>query len=354
MLYYILDFLKDNSYFSSVPSFYEKTMIHFNGPDCINNSETCGIFDKLGYFSLRSPKTIFICHETLKEYCNEEKLSYAIVYDIICIHEYAHLIHYHHNPNKFKNFDLGFACDKHSEDSAAPCCDSSCQNCHKYYVETWAQWVTYKICEKLDEEHESNQLPPYIKTFNFLSKNISSEYLEYKKLLNPYILEDSDIIKLFLSENGWITDSELSIKLHYESYINSIKPKHKKNNFVNDWSYKKVLIDQISEILKIGSADSIRVYKLLLNAFYLAGHGVLEKSKKIGLKFDEPIYDKIMSDGTIEPIIKTKMTVQEWDECQNNMKIKREDLLETLRDFEVLGINVDPLEDLMKNTLPSF
>jgi len=353
MLYYILDFLKDNyTDFPKEDPFYQETKIHFNGPFCGKNQE-CGIFDVLGYFSCKFKDTIFICHDILKKQCVKEKLSYAIVFDIICIHEYAHLIHFHHNPKKFRTFDLGFACDKHSEDSTVPCYDSKCDNCHKYYVETWAQWLTYKICEKLDNEHESNQLSPYIKTFNFLSKNISSEYLEYKKLLNPFILEDSDIIKLFLSENGWITDSELSRKLHYESYINSIKPKHKKNKFVNNFSYKKVLIKQISEILNYGNADSIHIYKLLLNAVYFAGNGVLEKSKKIGLKFDEPIYNEIMSDGTIEPIIETKMTVQEWEECK---KIKEKHELDVLlRDFEDLGINnVDEIDELMNETLPSF
>lgn len=295
MLYYILDFLKDNDTgVTYKDTFYQKTKIHFNGPFCGKNQE-CGIFDILGYFSCKFKDTIFICHDILKKHCVKEKLSYAIVFDIICIHEYAHLIHFHHNPKKFRTFDLGFACDKHSEDSTVPCYDSKCDNCHKYYVETWAQWLTYKICEKLDNEHESNQLSPYIKTFNLLSKNISREYLEYKRLLDLFILNDSDIIKLFLSPDGWLTDNELLKKLHYEDLISLIKPKNQQNSYIHNWPYKENLVKQIKVILSNGGTESESIERLINNRRYKVESEVIKYFKS---RYDLTINESVIYEIT--------------------------------------------------------
>lgn len=151
--------------------------------------------------------------------------------------------------------------------------------CPKYYVETWAEWLTYKICQKLDTEHESNQLSPYIKTFNLLSKNISREYLEYKRLLDLFILNDSDIIKLFLSPDGWLTDNELLKKLHYEDLISLIKPKNQQNSYIHNWPYKENLVKQIKVILSNGGTESESIEKLINNRYYKVDSEVIKYFK---------------------------------------------------------------------------
>ena len=345
MLYYILDYLKEN--YTDLPidlSFYKKTEIHFNGLNCKKNRDTDGIFDILGYFSSGSPEAIFICHNTLREHCDAEKLSYAIVYDIICIHEYAHLIHYKQNEKKFTTYDLGFACYQCSKNSSIPY-DTTCVNCHKYYVETWAQWLTYKICQKLDIEHESNQLSPYIKTFNFLSKGVPKQYDEYQKLLNLKELTVSDIIKLFLRNDGWLTDGDLLRKLHLESIKRNIESlvieKGKVRlgdmsyNFYNyDWPYMVILINHVENILKEGDHEAVTIiYKKLVDTYYSKNFcGLNEDQEKI-ISF----YDRIVV-GDIKEKIKSILGNEEWNKYQKDLEITK-GLINTIDGFDDLGIN---------------
>lgn len=330
MLYYILDFLKETKPdFYIDLEFYRETKIHYNGKDCKKPQEDGGIFDKLGYFSTESYDTIFICHDKLKKFCDGQKLSYAIVYDIICIHEYAHLIHYHHNKIKFNLFDFGFACDKCSPNSEPY--NPTCLNCNKFYVETWAEWITYKICKKLDAEHETNQFSPYIKTFNFLSKGIPRQYLEYKKLLNLFILNDSDIIKLFLREDGWLADKKLLKKLHYEYLISLIKPRNQLNSSFIDWPYTNNLIKQVKAILNLEKEESELIYEKITSKKYVVGNGV----KKI---FNEK-YPWLTINGSIFDDIK-------------GYTDKNDDLDELIGGFKDLGIyGPDEIDEIMEKTI---
>jgi len=345
MLFYILDYLKE--YYTDLPidlSFYKKTEIQFNGPKCQKKGEINGIFDILGYFSSDSPKSIFICHNTLKVFCDAEKLSYAIVYDIICIHEYAHLIHYQQNCEKFNSYDLGFACDQCSKLSPIPY-ETTCKNCHKYYVETWAQWLTYNICKKLDSEHESNQLSPYIKTFIFLSKGISQEYLEYQKLLNLKELTVKDIIKLFLRNGGWLTDNDILRKLHLESIKRNIeslvieKGKVRIGNmsynlYNYDWPYVGILINHVENILKNGDHKAVTIiYKKLVDTYYSKNFcGLNEDQEKI-ITF----YDRIVV-GEIKEKIKSILGNEEWNKYQKDLEITK-GLINTIDGFDDLGIH---------------
>lgn len=134
------------------------------------------IWDVLGYFRpIDSEKdTIFLCHAKIEECANAHKWAYAVLLDIVAIHEYAHLIHYHFNPKKFKAGEVGFSDRKH-------------------YVECWANWCTYHVCKSLGSH--------YFEIFEQLNKGQSSPYHEFK---NYTAWPVEEVVALFLDEKGWI------------------------------------------------------------------------------------------------------------------------------------------------------
>ena len=132
------------------------------------------IWDVLGYFRPSEKDAIFLCHEKIEECANAHKWAYAVLLDIVAIHEYAHMIHFHCNPDKFKKGEVGFSDREH-------------------YVECWANWCTRHVCESLGS--------PYLEVFEQLNKGQSAPYHEYKKY-STWPVEE--VVGLFLNEKGWI------------------------------------------------------------------------------------------------------------------------------------------------------
>jgi hypothetical protein len=188
MLYYLLDFL------GKIPSKYADftvTSVRYNCEDQYKSSAIKGvhtleidggginkvfdnIWDVLGYFRPSEKDAIFLCHEKIEECANAHKCSYAVLLDIVAIHEYAHMIHFHCNPDKFKKGEVGFTDREH-------------------YVECWANWCTHRVCMSLGG--------PYIKIFKQLNKLQSAPYQEFKKY-SCWPVEE--VVGLFLNNKSWI------------------------------------------------------------------------------------------------------------------------------------------------------
>lgn len=188
MLYYLLDFL------GKIPSKYADftvTSVRYNCEDQYKSSAIKGvhtleidggginkvfdnIWDVLGYFRPSEKDAIFLCHEKIEECANAHKCSYAVLLDIVAIHEYAHMIHFHCNPDKFKKGEVGFTDREH-------------------YVECWANWCTHRVCMSLGG--------PYIKIFKQLNKLQSASYQEFKKY-SCWPVEE--VVGLFLNNKSWI------------------------------------------------------------------------------------------------------------------------------------------------------
>lgn len=134
------------------------------------------IWDVLGYFrpSDSEKDAIFLCHTKIEECANAHKWAYAVLLDIVAIHEYAHLIHYHFNPKKFNAGEVGFSDREH-------------------YIECWANWSTRHVCASLGN--------PYLELFEQLNKGQRAPYHEYKKYSSWPVEE---VVGLFLNEKGWI------------------------------------------------------------------------------------------------------------------------------------------------------
>jgi hypothetical protein len=132
------------------------------------------IWDVLGYFRPSEKDAIFLCHEKIEECANAHKCSYAVLLDIVAIHEYAHMIHFHCNPDKFKKGEVGFTDREH-------------------YVECWANWCTHRVCTSLGG--------PYNKIFKQLNKLQSAPYQEFKKY-SCWPVEE--VVGLFLNNKSWI------------------------------------------------------------------------------------------------------------------------------------------------------
>jgi hypothetical protein len=211
MLYYLLDFIKNNSLGSENIA----NSICSCG-ECINNIDLKGqcdvnfsasrisysdfgstklmfkckritirkelnvadnIFDTLGFFSSRSPKCISMCHELILKHANKLGIPYSVLFDIVSVHEYAHMIHYHFNKTKFKRVEIGFKNRTH-------------------YVESWAQWCTHNFCIQIDGKASSL----YCDAFEKLNKGQRSQYQDFKRF-NSWC--KTALIHLFLNPNGW-------------------------------------------------------------------------------------------------------------------------------------------------------
>ena len=132
------------------------------------------IWDVLGYFTPSEKDAIFLCHTEIEQCANAHKWAYAVLLDIVAIHEYAHMIHYRYNSDKFKKGEVGFLDLEH-------------------YVECWANWCTYHVCKSLGS--------PYLEVFEQLNKGQSAPYHEWEKYRKWDVKE---VVGLFLNEKGWI------------------------------------------------------------------------------------------------------------------------------------------------------
>jgi hypothetical protein len=187
MLYYLLDSLKTPFIYADfaktrvvydckVPPTERLEKVVYSGEnnDLGTYKVPDNIWDVLGYFRPSEKDAIFLCHEKIEECANANKWAYAVLLDIVAIHEYAHMIHFHCNPDKFKNGEVGFSDPEH-------------------YVECWANWCTRHVCASLGS--------PYLEVFEQLNKGQSAPYHEYKKYSSWPVEE---VVGLFLNEKGWI------------------------------------------------------------------------------------------------------------------------------------------------------
>ncbi len=210
MLYYLLDFIKDNSLGSkniangicscseciyndlktqwdinfsasriSYSDFGSTTLMfecqRYTTSQELNDADN--IFDILGLFSSVSPKCISMCHELILKHANKLEIPYAVLFDIVSVHEYSHMVHYHFNKTKFANGEIGFKDSTH-------------------YVESWAQWCTYNFCIQID----GNASNLYCDAFEKLNKGQRSQYHDFKRF-NGWC--KTAVIHLFLNPHGW-------------------------------------------------------------------------------------------------------------------------------------------------------
>lgn len=211
MLYYLLDFIRNNSVGSEkfansicscgeciythkhtihrdvnfsvskiIYSDFASTTLTFGCQQNTTNQEpndADNIFDILGLFSSVSPKCISMCHELILKHANKLEIPYSVLFDIVYVHEYSHMVHYHFNKTKFADGEIGF------KDSA-------------HYVESWANWCTYNFCIQIDGD-ASNL---YCDAFEKLNKGQRSQYHDFKRF-NSWC--KTAVIHLFLNPHGW-------------------------------------------------------------------------------------------------------------------------------------------------------
>ena len=187
MLYYLLDSLKTPFIYAD----FAKTRVvydckvHPKGPvikgvytieleDGGTYTVPDNIWDVLGYFTPSEKDAIFLCHTEIEQCANAHKWAYAVLLDIVAIHEYAHMIHYRYNSDKFEKGEVGFLDLEH-------------------YAECWANWCTYHVCKSLGSH--------YREVFEQLNKGQSAPYHEWE---NYGKWDVKEVVGLFLNEKGWI------------------------------------------------------------------------------------------------------------------------------------------------------
>lgn len=116
-------------------------------------NQSVNIFDILGYFSMISPCSVFLCDELIEKYSKAKNCDKNILTEVVYIHECAHYIHYHLNSANYRNCPFNV-------------------NERSLYVETFAQLITHVIAKDLSQEHLS--------CFKVLLSNQSDVYTRYK------------------------------------------------------------------------------------------------------------------------------------------------------------------------------
>ena len=113
MLYSLIDFIKYNSRNNQeIANEYEGSENRFSSEklatiafklteinyECkYKYTDANNIFDVLGFFSTSEPKRISMCHELIRDHAIAMSLPYPILFHIIAVHEYAHMIHFYFN-----------------------------------------------------------------------------------------------------------------------------------------------------------------------------------------------------------------------------------------------------------------
>jgi len=141
--------------------------------DCPKNQDDDRLFDILGYFDFNEAQAIFFCDHLISGCAEKYAVSYHSLFSVIALHEYAHLIHFALNPKEFKS---GIELFANRTD----------------YVEAWAQYATWKVCEK-----EGGELRA---TFEALLEGQATEYQifnEFTKVSHQHLTE------LFLNPERW-------------------------------------------------------------------------------------------------------------------------------------------------------
>jgi hypothetical protein len=194
MLHYLIDFISKNTLageniangFNGSENRFSLSKIDYSQFTVTNIRHECklepvngfDIIDLLGFFSTTEPKSISMCHGLISENAKLFNISYSILFDLVAVHEYAHMMHFHFNKTKFEAGELGFT------DRA-------------FYVESWAQWCTYNVCKIIDTENNSTL---YTDTFNKLNDGQSEAYHDFKRFQN---WNKQSVVHLFLNTDAW-------------------------------------------------------------------------------------------------------------------------------------------------------
>jgi hypothetical protein len=188
-----------------------------------------GILDLFGWFDPKSPDSVFMCHKGIMAWALKSGVPFQYVWDVICIHELAHLIHHRMNPEQFN--------DGH------PLFPSRAD-----YVEGWAQYCTWIVVQKLGGWHEI--------AFNRLVQGQPAEYHYYKLFVHHRDgYSKASVVKLFFCKYGWIET------------LNKSFPDVDKTRWVPT-NYRSLLIDHLKGccaddgpkvvVLKLGALGNFR------------------------------------------------------------------------------------------------
>lgn len=137
-------------YFTSVR--FDKPSFVFNN-QCIDDptDRESGILDTLGYFSCKTPDSVFLCTQKINDYSTKKSMDSTIVAEIVAIHEIAHYIHYSLLGDQI-------FCNSITKDRTL-------------FVESFAQLLTHKVCQNLSIEH--------YQTFDRIKVGQSEVYTDY-------------------------------------------------------------------------------------------------------------------------------------------------------------------------------
>jgi hypothetical protein len=137
-----------------------------------------GIMDLLGWYNPEFPDSVFMCHKNIMAWALKSGVPFHCVWDVVCIHELAHLIHHRVNPDQFQ--------------AGHPLFPSRAD-----FVEGWAQYCTWIVVQALGGWHET--------AFNRLVQGQPAEYHYYKLFVHHRDkASKASVVKLFFCEYGWI------------------------------------------------------------------------------------------------------------------------------------------------------
>jgi hypothetical protein len=110
------------------------------------------IFDILGYFRSDQPDCVTLCEDKIKQSSARRDIDKEILTLIVYIHESAHFLHYHTRINFVSDFN----------------------KLSTYFVESFAQLITHKVCIELDAKY-----PTLLNTFLGLVQSQPIQYRMY-------------------------------------------------------------------------------------------------------------------------------------------------------------------------------
>jgi hypothetical protein len=267
MLYYLIDFISKNTLakekiatefngsedrFSSSKIDYSEFILTNIRHECrLEKEEGKDIIDLLGFFSATEPKSISMCHELISENAKILNVSYSILFDLVAVHEYAHMLHFHFNKTKFEAGEFGFTN-------------------RTFYLESWAQWCTYNVCKMIDAENNSTL---YTDTFNKLNDGQSEAYHDFKCFQN---WNKQSVVHLFLNTDAWdgLVYDGLHEELASEEQWQDVRQVVAKNIGAEMTNNPGLITMKLKKVWSYDSFDSIKELVAIPNSFKEAGKDV--------------------------------------------------------------------------------
>ena len=264
MLYYLIDFISKNTLakeniangFNGSENRFSLSKIDYSQFTVTNIRHECklapvdglDIIDLLGFFSATEPKSISMCHGLISENAKILNVSYSILFDLVAVHEYAHMLHFHFNKTKFENGEIGFTNQS-------------------FYVESWAQWCTYNVCKIIDAENNSSL---YTDTFNKLNDGQSEAYQDFKRFQN---WNNQSVVHLFLNTDAWngLVYEGLQEELASEEQWQEVRQAVAKNIEAEMTNNPGPIIQKLKKAWCYDSFDSIKNLVTIPKSFTEAG-----------------------------------------------------------------------------------